>query len=97
MALLASLGITAIREFIFESIHPFRVTQIDVSTGTMRLVHGNRIYVVRCQEDCGEFRTASRYAMKDMGGWLECVAGGRNIRLSIMEEKITFDPGGGHG
>ncbi len=85
------------REFILETVHPFRVTDIDVAAGTMRLVHGNDTYVVRCNEYCRQFQPAKTYPMKEVGAAVEYTGAGQVITLPIVEERTDFDVAGGHG
>ncbi|HEX6501602.1 MAG TPA: hypothetical protein VF011_00040 [Terriglobales bacterium] len=96
-----ALGITwwalSPRKFIIETVHPYRVTHINLGDKTMYLVHGNRSYVVRCQEHCGDFKPAGTYPMYDAGAALEYMRAGRKIIFPIIEEETTFDLTGGHG
>jgi hypothetical protein len=85
------------REFVQESVHPFRVTHIDRSAGTMTLVRGNRTYLVRCANDCLAFKAEGSYPMKDTGPLLEYRAAGHKLTLPIVEEETTFDVSGGRG
>jgi hypothetical protein len=88
---------TSGQEFVLETVHPFRVTQIKTSAGTMSLVHGQRTYVVRCDTHCTDFRPSSTYPMKDIGDAVEYSGAGQKIDFPILEEQITFDTTGGHG
>ena len=85
------------QEFLLETVHPFRVTQIETSARAMSLVHGNRTYIVRCDAQCIYFRASDTYPMKDVGDAVEYGAKGQKIKLPILEEHIAFDTTGGHG
>jgi hypothetical protein len=85
------------QEFILETVHPFRVTQIETSARTMSLVHGNRTYIVRCDAHCLDFRSSGTYRMKDVGDAVEYTGAGQKIELPILEEHVTFDTAGGQG
>ncbi len=85
------------REFVQKAVHPFRVTHVDNSAGTMSLVHGNRSYIVRCDTHCSEFRAQRNYPMKDAGAVLEYGAAGQKLAFPIIEEETIFDVTGGRG
>ena len=85
------------QEFILETVHPFRVTQIEPSARTMSLVHDNRTYLVRCDAHCPDFRSSGTYRMKDVGDAVEYNRAGQKIELPILEEHVTFDTAGGKG
>jgi hypothetical protein len=88
---------TSGREYIVRSVDPFRATGIDLTAGTLSMVHGNRRYVVRCDSHCGGFKVGGLYRMHDAGAALEYAGGVLKITLPIIEEQTTFDVTGGHG
>jgi len=85
------------RDWIVKNVHPYRVNRMDISGGTMSLVHGNHSYVVRCAQHCRDFKSGSFYSMKDAGAVLEYTHAGQTISLPIIEEETMFDLTGGHG
>jgi len=85
------------RDGIVNIVHPYRVTRINISEGTMYLVHGNRSYVVRCADHCSNFKVGGLYGMKDAGAVLQHSQAGQLISFPIVEEQTTFDVTGGHG
>ncbi len=85
------------REFVLERVHPFHVSQINATSETMMLVHGNRSYVVRCGTQCALFQVENNYPMKDAGGFIEYSRRGQKFTFPIIEEQTTFDVTGGHG
>jgi hypothetical protein len=97
LAFFLSLWLTSRREFISEIFPSFRVTEIEAPGGIMKLVHGNRRYLVRCGQRCAEFKPARSYPMKNLGDALEYTGNGKKIRLPIMQVETTFDAVGGHG
>jgi hypothetical protein len=101
LLLVLALGVVwltpSFREFILQTVHPFRVIQIGIPPGTMSLVHGNRTYVVRCDQHCADFKVGSDYPMFDTGGAVEYTGAGQKMAFPVIEEQTKFDLTGGHG
>ena len=85
------------RSLIVRTVHPYRVTHINSSDATIDLMHGNRSYVVRCSEHCGQFTVGGFYPMEDAGAVLRYTHAGQTISLPIVEEQTDFDVTGGRG
>lgn len=83
--------------FVIRTVDPYHVIHVNTADATMNLIHGNRSYVVRCSEHCGEFATGGFYPMDDAGAVLRYTHAGQTLSLPIIEEQTTFDVTGGHG
>lgn len=80
------------------SLQPeFRVSEIDAHSGTMVIENANEAFLVRCQQQCKEFKIGGDYRLLYRGKFMEYRSGGRTFQFPIIRQHVNFDVIGGRG